>query len=702
MLKVDFIVEKLGLNNKQIEQTLQLFEEGATVPFIARYRKEMTQGLDEVQITGIRDESTKYDEITARQSTILKRIKELGKLNDELKLKVESTFDLGSLEDIYLPFKQKRVTLAEKARKNGLEPLAKIIMSQNANNPEGIAQKYVKGEIDCIDAALTGAKQIIAEWVNENIGLRNTLRKMYASKGVLVSKVVKTKMEEAAKYKDYFTFEESLKRCASHRFMAITRGQNEGFLRVKLQIDKEDVQHLLRRFFVKGNNASSDLVLEAAEDAYSRLLAPSIENEFLARKKEEADEGAIKVFTKNLRQLLLAPPLGEKRILAIDPGFRTGCKVVCLDENGKLLTNTTIYPHPPQKDQAKAKSKIAQLVQAYKIEAIAIGDGTAGRETEHLVKRIHFDRDVQVFSVNEDGASIYSASSIARKEFPEYDVTVRGAVSIGRRLMDPLSELVKIDPKSLGVGQYQHDVNQNKLKLALDDVVVSCVNSVGIDLNTASPYLLQHVSGLGLGLAENIVAYRNQEGRFENRKDLLKVKRLGAKAYEQAAGFLRIREGENPLDNTALHPEQYALVEEIAKRKKMKVADVLGDKEMLSKLNHEDFNYVGAYTFNDVIQELQKPGRDPRNKVKVLEFDQSINSIADLSVGRKLRGIVTNVTNFGAFVNIGIKENGLIHKSQLADTFVEDPSDYIRLNEHVNVEVVSLDVERKRIGLKRL
>lgn len=702
MIKVDFIVDKLGFANKVVDNTLQLFEDGATVPFIARYRKELTQGLDEVQIAEIRDLSKKFDDVVSRQKTIISKIKEQGKLDEELKIKIRSCFDSDALEDIYLPYKQKRLTLAAKARKNGLEPLAKIIMSQNNGNPYQIASRFVKGEIVNEEEALSGAKQIIAEWVNENIGLRNSLRKIYSTRAILSSKLIKSKELEAAKYKDYFSFEESLRRCASHRFMAIIRGQNDGFLRVKVKVDKEEILHLLKRFFIKGANPSSELVLDAAEDAFGRLLAPSIENEMLSRKKEEADEGAIKVFTKNLRQLLLAPPLGEKRILAIDPGFRTGCKLVCLDENGALLTNATIFPHPPQNDKAKAKSKLAQLVQAYKIEAIAIGDGTAGRETEYLVKHTRFDRDVDVFSVNEDGASIYSASSIARKEFPEFDVTVRGAVSIGRRLMDPLSELVKIDPKSLGVGQYQHDVNQSKLKTALDDVIISCVNNVGVDLNTASPYLLQHVSGLGLGLAENIVEYRTENGRFTNRKDLLNVKRLGAKAYEQAAGFLRIRDGENPLDNTSLHPEQYKIVQKMAKFKQSRIDDLLGNTEKIKALNKENFSEVGKFTFEDIISELLKPGRDPRNKVKVLEFDESVKTISDLSIGRKLKGIVTNVTNFGAFVNIGIKENGLIHKSQLSDQYVEDPSDFISLNQHVIVEVVSLDEERKRIGLKKL
>ena len=702
MIKVDFIVDKLGFSSKVVENTLQLFEDGATVPFIARYRKELTQGLDEVQIAEIRDLAKKFDDLVSRQKTIISKIKEQGKLDEELKVKISSCFDADALEDIYLPYKQKRLTLAAKAKNNGLEPLAKIIMSQNNGDPEQIANRFVKGEVKTTAEALSGAKQIIAEWMNENIGLRNSLRKIYSSRSVISSKLIKSKEAEAAKYKDYFSFEESLKRCASHRFMAIIRGQNESLLRVKVKVDKEDVQHLLKRFFIKGANPSSELVLEAAEDAFTRLLAPSIENEMLSRKKEEADDGAIKVFTKNLRQLLLAAPLGEKRILAIDPGFRTGCKVVCLDENGALLTNATIFPHPPKNDKSKAKSKLAQLVQAYKIEAIAIGDGTAGRETEHLVKHTRFDRDIDVFSVNEDGASIYSASSIARKEFPDFDVTVRGAVSIGRRLMDPLSELVKIDPKSLGVGQYQHDVNQSKLKTALDDVIVSCVNRVGIDLNTASPYLLQHVSGLGLGLAENIVEYRNENGRFTDRKELLNVKRLGAKAYEQAAGFLRIREGQNPLDNTSLHPEQYKTVQKMAKYRQTKVEDLLGDKEKIKALKKEDFAEVGIYTFEDIIGELLKPGRDPRNKVRVLEFDESVKTISDLVLGRKLNGVVTNVTNFGAFVNIGIKENGLIHKSQLSDQYVEDPSDYISLNQHVIVEVVSLDVDRKRIGLKKL
>ncbi|HLU87611.1 MAG TPA: helix-hairpin-helix domain-containing protein, partial [Taishania sp.] len=559
-----------------------------------------------------------------------------------------------------------------------------------------------KGDIDSEEEAIQGAKDIIAEWINENASTRARLRQLFTRKGKLASKLVKGKEGEAEKYKDYFDFSEPLYKTASHRFLALYRADREGLLKLTVQPEKEEALDLLYRQFVKGNDALATVVEEACDDAYKRLLLPSLQNETIQVQKEKADIEAIKVFSSNLRQLLLAPPLGEKRVLAIDPGFRTGCKVVCVDEAGNLLTNATIYPHPPQNESSAAKAKIAQLVEAYKIDAIAIGDGTAGRETENFIKHIHFNRDIQVFSVREDGASIYSAGPIARKEFPDYDVTVRGAVSIGRRLKDPLSELVKIDPKSVGVGQYQHEVNQTMLKEALDDVVISAVNTVGVDLNTASPYLLSYVSGLGMQLAENIVAHRSEIGKFTSRNDLKKVKRLGDKAFEQAAGFLRIRDGENPLDNSAVHPESYKHVEKIAKKLGLKTAELIGNTEQLNQIKHADFPDIDAYTFNDIVNELKKPGRDPRKQAKVLEFDSSIRTIEDLKIGMELNGIVTNVTAFGAFVNIGIKENGLIHKSQLADVYVEDPSKFIQLHEHVKVQVVEIDVARKRIGLKRL
>lgn len=702
MKQNSFIQNQTSIVLKSIDNTLSLLNEGATVPFIARYRKERTGGLDEVQITQIRDLAKKYEDIIQRQQTIITSIEEQGKLTNEMKDKVTTCFDLNVLEDIYLPYKQKRETRGDKARKKGLEPLAKMIMSQNNGSIEQMADRFIKGDIDSIEEAIQGAQDIIAEWMNENAALRATLRKTFQRKALIQTKLVKGKEEEGEKYKDYFNFSEPVFKMVSHRFLAIYRANREGIISLKVQPEKEECTETMNRFFVKANNESSKIVEKSANEAYKRLIAPSLENELMNELKEKADLAAITIFSTNLRQLLLAAPVGSKRVLAIDPGYRTGCKIVCLDEAGDLLTNITIYPHPPQKEADKAKAKIAQLVQAYKIEVIAIGDGTAGRETENLIKRIRFDRDVQVYSVREDGASIYSASSIARKEFPNYDVTVRGAVSIGRRLMDPLAELVKIDPKSVGVGQYQHEVNQSHLKTALDDVVISCVNSVGVDLNTASSYLLSYVAGLGPTLAENIVAYRSENGAFKSREELKKVKRLGDKAFEQAAGFLRIRESENPLDNSAIHPENYKVIEQLAKKKKLNLQELIANDEVIKGISKEDLPSLDTYTFEDIIKELKKPGRDPRRKAKVLEFDSSIRSLEDLKIGMKLNGIVTNVTAFGAFVNIGIKENGLIHKSNLADTFVDDPSQFISLHEHVEVEVLEVDVTRKRLGLRKV
>ena len=699
---ISFIQNTNSISEKSISQTLQLLKEGATVPFIARYRKEMTQGLDEVQIADIRDYAKKYDEIIQRQQTIISSIEEQNKLTPELKDKILFTFDSTILEDIYLPFKQKRQTKGDKAKKLGLEPLAKMIMSQRGGDTFSMASKFIKGEINDEDEALSGAKDIIAEWINENASARARIRQLFQRKAILQSKLSKGKEIEGEKYKDYFDFSEPLYKCASHRFLALYRADREGILSIKAKPQQEDAIETLERFFVKSNDSCGELVAESCKESYKRLMCPSLENELLNEAKEKADKEAIKVFSSNLRQLLLAPPLGSKRILAIDPGFRTGCKVVCLDENGTLMNNATIYPHPPQNESAQAQAKLAQLVQMYKIDAIAIGDGTAGRETEFIVKKTRFDRDLDVFVVREDGASIYSASSIARKEFPDYDVTVRGAVSIGRRLMDPLAELVKIDPKSVGVGQYQHEVQQTLLKDALDDVVVSCVNNVGVDLNTASPYLLSYVSGLGNTLAENIVEFRKENGGIFSREELKKVKRLGDKAYEQAAGFLRIRDAKNPLDNSAIHPENYKTVEKIAKFLKVAVADLIGNDELLKSIQKTDFPEIDNYTFEDIIKELKKPGRDPRKKAKVLEFSSKIKTIADLEIGMKLTGIVTNVTAFGAFINIGIKENGLIHKSNLANEYVEDPSKYISLHEHVEVEVMEVDAARKRVGLKKI
>lgn len=702
MQKQDYIQANSGLQPKSIINTLKLLDEGSTIPFIARYRKEMTNGLDEVEIALIRDNSKKFDELTARQQTILTAINEQEKLTNELREKIENCFDSVILEDLYLPYKQKRVTKGEKAKKLGLEPLAKMIISQRGGDPEFMAEKFVKGEVEDIQSAISGAKDIMAEWMNENLQIRSRLRQLFQRKSVLVSKLIKGKEEEAAKYRDYFDFSESINRCVSHRLLALIRAEREGYISLKSQPDSTEALEILERYFVKGNDACAQIVLAACKESFKRLISPSLENDVLNEAKEKADREAIKVFSTNLRQLLLAPPLGSKRILAIDPGFRTGCKVVCLDESGELLMNQTIYPHAPQNESSAAKSKLAQWVQAYKIDAIAIGDGTAGRETENLVKHIRFDRDLEVFVVREDGASIYSASAIARKEFPHFDVTVRGSVSIGRRLMDPLAELVKIDPKSIGVGQYQHEVNQTLLKNGLDDVVISCVNAVGVDLNTASPYLLSYVSGLGPALAENIVAYRAENGPFQSREELKKVKRLGDKAYEQATGFLRVRNSENPLDNSAVHPESYSVVVKMAKNLKVEVKELIGNESLVGQLNKADFPELDSFTFDDLVKELKKPGRDPRKKAKVLEFDSTIRTIDDLRTGMILPGIVTNVTAFGAFVNIGIKENGLIHKSNLAEVYVEDPAKFIALHEHVQVQVLEVDAARKRVGLKKV
>lgn len=701
MTKEKFIESHSLLPFKGIQQTLKLLADGATIPFIARYRKEKTGGLDEVQIATIRDASNSYVELIKRQESILSSIEDQGKLNEELKSKISSCFDKVELEDLYLPFKQKRKTKAEVARSQGLESLAKMIMAQRGGIPDVMAKSYLKNGVDTIEEAIQGAQHIISEWISENNIVRSRIREMFQEHARLEVKVVKGKDDSGDLYRAFFDHNEKLASCPSHRFLAINRGQTEGVLNIKARPNEEFIFNFLKRFFVKSEDELGDLVYDAALDAYRRLIRPSIENEILSVAKAKADEAAIKVFAKNLRQLLLAAPLGSKRILAIDPGFRTGCKVVCLDEQGALLTNVTIYPHPPQNEKSKAQSKIAQLVQAYKIDAIAIGDGTAGRETENLIRHTRFDRDIEVYVVREDGASIYSASSIARKEFPQYDVTVRGAVSIGRRLMDPLAELIKIDPKSIGVGQYQHDVNQTQLKQALDDVVISCVNQVGVDLNTASPYILAYISGLGSTIAENIINYRQENGRFNSREDLKKVPRLGDKAFEQAAGFIRIAEGKNPLDNTSVHPENYALVQQLAKGLNTEVKDLIGNQELLKNVKESQLE-VDHFTYEDIINELKKPIRDPRKKAKILEFDHRIKTINDLKPGMEITGLISNVTNFGAFVNIGIKENGLIHKSNMSDNYVEDPSTIVSLHQHVKVEVVDVDVNRKRIGLKLL
>ena len=695
------IATALNIAVRQVENTLSLLNGGATIPFISRYRKEATGGLDEVQIGEIKERYDKLTEIAKRKETILKTIEEQGKLTAELKKRIESCWDATELEDIYLPYKPKRKTRAEVARQKGLEPLATILMMQRENNLMARVRTFIKGDVKDEEDALKGARDILAELVSEDEHARNQLRNQFSRQAIISSKVVKGKEEEAAKYKDYFDFSEPLKRCTSHRLLAIRRGEAEGLLKVSISPDDEECTERLERSYVRGNNECSQQVKEAVRDAYKRLLKPSIETEFAALSKEKADEEAIRVFAGNLRQLLLAPPLGQKRVMGIDPGYRTGCKVVCLDAQGNLLHNETIYPHPPKSEQGISARKLTKLVEQYAIEAIAIGNGTASRETEAFVTNQRYDRKLQVFVVSEDGASIYSASKIAREEFPEYDVTVRGAVSIGRRLMDPLAELVKIDAKSIGVGQYQHDVDQTALKKSLDTTVESCVNSVGVNLNTASRHLLTYVSGLGPTLAQNIVDYRAENGAFTSRKQLMKVPRMGAKAFEQCAGFLRIPDAKNPLDNSAVHPESYAVVEHIAKDMKCSVEDLIKNKELRSQIDIKKYvtDQVGLPTLTDIMAELEKPGRDPRQAIKVFEFDKNVKTIDDLKVGMTLPGIVTNITNFGCFVDVGIKENGLVHVSQLCREFVSDPTTVVSIHQHVQVKVIGIDMERKRISM---
>lgn len=697
------IAAALKLPEHRVSNTLKLLLGGATIPFISRYRKEATGGLDEVQIGEIQANYDKLTELAKRKETILSTIGEQGKLTDELRSRISGCWNPTELEDIYLPYKPKRKTRAEAARQKGLEPLAILIMLQRENNLTAKVRSFVKGEVENEEEALKGARDIIAEQVSENEGARNTVRNAFAREAVITAKVVKGKEteENAAKYRDYFDFSEPLKKCTSHRLLAIRRGESEGILKVSISPDDTGCTEKLERKYVKGNNECARQVAEAVADAYKRLIKPGIETEFAAASKEKADEEAIRVFAGNLRQLLLAPPLGQKRVLGIDPGYRTGCKVVCLDAQGTLLHNEAIYPHPPKSEYQQAARKLTKLVEQYKIEAIAIGNGTASRETEQFVTSLRFDREIQVFVVSEDGASIYSASKLAREEFPDYDVTVRGAVSIGRRLMDPLAELVKIDPKSIGVGQYQHDVDQTKLKASLDQTVESCVNLVGINVNTASKHLLTYVSGLGPALAKNIVDYRTENGPFQSRKELLKVPRMGAKAFEQCAGFLRIPHAKNPLDNSAVHPESYPIVEQMAKDMNCSVTDLIKDKTLRSRIKVENYisETVGLPTLNDIMQELDKPGRDPRQKIQAFEFDRNVRTIDDLTEGMELPGIVTNITNFGCFVDIGIKENGLVHISQLADHFVSDPTTVVSIHQHVHVKVLGIDRERKRIQL---
>lgn len=698
------IAAELKLPAHRIANTLKLLQGGATIPFISRYRKEATGGLDEVQIGDTQTRYEKLCELSKRKETVLSTIEEQGKLAPELKARISACWNTTELEDIYLPFKPKRKTRAEAARAKGLEPLALLLMMQKENNLAAKVRNFVKGEVKDEEDALKGARDILAEQISEDERSRNLMRNQFQRQALIQSKVVKGKEAEEAssKYRDYFDFCEPLKKCSSHRLLALRRGESEGVLKVSIFPEDEDMcNERLQRLFVRANNECAHQVEEALTDAYKRLLKPAIETEFAALSKEKADEEAIRVFAENLRQLLLAPPLGQKRVMGIDPGFRTGCKVVCLDAQGTLLHNEAIYPHPPKSEYAQAARKIVKLVEQYKIEAIAIGNGTASRETEQFVTSQRYDREVQVFVVSEDGASIYSASKTAREEFPDYDVTVRGAVSIGRRLMDPLAELVKIDAKSIGVGQYQHDVDQTKLKASLDQTVESCVNLVGVNVNTASKHLLTYVSGLGPTLAQNIVDYRTENGPFESRRQLLKVPRMGAKAYEQCAGFLRIPQAKNPLDNSAVHPESYPIVEQMAKDLNCTVADLIKDKELRSKIDLKKYvtETVGLPTLTDILQELDKPGRDPRQKIQVFEFDKNVRTLDDLQEGMELPGIVTNITNFGCFVDIGIKENGLVHVSQLADRFVSNPADVVRIHQHVRVKVMSIDHERKRIQL---
>lgn len=698
------IADALKLPVHRVENTLKLLQGGATIPFISRYRKEATGGLDEVQISEISSRYEKLLELSKRKETIQSTIESLGKLTDDLRRRIDGCWDATELEDIYLPYKPKRKTRAEAARQKGLEPLAAWLMLQRGNALDAYVKNFVKGEVKNEEDALKGARDIIAEQVNEDEQARNQIRHQFSRQAVISAKVVKGKEtdEAAAKYRDYFDFSEPLKRCSSHRLLAIRRGEAEGILKVSITpSDETECTDRLERRFVRGNNECSRQVCEAVNDAYKRLLKPAIETEFAALSKEKADDEAIRVFAGNLRQLLLAPPLGQKRVLGIDPGFRTGCKVVCLDAQGTLLHNEAIYPHPPKSEYQLAGRKLVKLVEQYRIEAIAIGNGTASRETEQFVTSQRFDREIQVFVVSEDGASIYSASKTARDEFPDYDVTVRGAVSIGRRLMDPLAELVKIDAKSIGVGQYQHDVDQTKLKEALDQTVESCVNLVGVNVNTASSHLLTYVSGLGPVLAKNIVDYRTANGPFRSRQELLKVPHMGAKAFEQCAGFLRIPHAENPLDNSAVHPESYPIVERMAADLHCSVSDLIANRELRSRISPEKYvtDTVGLPTLTDILQELEKPGRDPRQKIQVFEFDKNVRTIDDVQEGMELPGIVTNITNFGCFVDLGIKEKGLIHVSQLADRFVSDPTTVVSIHQHVRVRVIGVDRERKRIAL---
>ncbi len=691
----------MNLGLVQVRNTISLIEEGATVPFISRYRKELTGSMDELQVAGVRDAYEQLKELQKRQEYILKTIEEQGKLTDDLRKRIEETLDSKALEDIYLPYKPKRKTRATLARDRGLEPLAKIIMKQQELLLEQRAATFLNDEVSSVKDALQGARDIIAEWINENERARKIVRQHFSRDAVICSILVKGKEEEGAKYTDYFDFREPLRKCPSHRILAMRRGEKEGFLKVTVEPAEEPVIADLKRLFVTGSYDVSKQVEEAVQDAYKRLLAPSIENEYKAESKEKADTEAIRVFAENLRQLLLAPPLGGKRVLALDPGYRTGCKLVCLDAQGNLLHNATIYPHPPQSDRAGAIRKVSALVEQYRIEAIAIGNGTASRETERFIKLVRLPEGLQVYVVNEAGASIYSASRVARDEFPDYDVTVRGAVSIGRRLMDPLAELVKIEPKSIGVGQYQHDVDQGNLKKSLDDVVESCVNMVGVDVNTASQHLLTYVSGLGPTLAQNLVNYRSENGPFSSREALMSVPRMGDKAFEQCAGFLRISGAANPLDNSAVHPESYHVAEHMARDLNCNLKELVANDSLISTIDIQKYvtESTGLPTLKDIINEMKKPGRDPRQDIGVFEFSKDVMSMEDLKPGMELPGLVTNITNFGAFVDVGVKQDGLVHISQMADRFIKDPNEVVKLNQKVKVRVLEVDERRNRISL---
>jgi uncharacterized protein len=703
MNSIQFIQGQVNTTPKNIEATLKLLAEDCTIPFISRYRKDQTGNLDEVVIEQIAKLSKHYDEIVKRKESILKTIEEQGQLSPELAKKITESFDLQEIEDLYLPYKKKKKTRADVAREKGLEPLAKIIMAQNSDDIEFIASKYLNDKVPNEDEALQGARDIVAEWINENIYIRKNLRRMFQRKAVVTTKVAKAKKDDEAaqKFSQYFDWAEPISKAPSHRLLAMLRAEAEGFVKLNVEIENEEAIEFIEDNTIKNNRETADQLRLAVKDSYKRLLEPAISNETLQEAKAKADIKAIDVFAGNLSQLLLAPPLGEKRILAIDPGYRSGCKVVCLDEKGDLLYNETIYPHQPQNESAMAMKKIRSMVNAYNIEAISIGNGTASRETEFFIKKIPFDKPVQVFVVSEAGASVYSASKIARDEFPNYDVTVRGSVSIGRRLSDPLAELVKIDPKSIGVGQYQHDVDQSKLKEELDTVVVRCVNSVGININTASKSLLSYVSGIGEKMAENIVAYRSENGPFEDRKQIKKVPRLGEKAFQQAAAFVRIHNGKNPLDNSAVHPEAYPIVEKMAKDLKISVNDLIANKEKISQIKLENYitKDIGILGLKDIVKELEKPGLDPRKSAKVFEFDPNVKTIKDVRSGMILPGIVNNITAFGCFVDIGVKESGLVHISQLKEGFVSDVNEVVKLHQHVQVKVVEVDEDRKRIQL---